>query len=296
VKRVLGKLLLVFGLLLGGVTCLAAQTLAADHFLELVSANLTGNEMERDQYLATSKALEVAPAAEVARVLPSVLQHTSRANEIHVRAYAAGLLISIAQRGDAAGLLSPSSEEISSLLNDADPLIQRAAVTITTHIIRKPGTKDQTYLTALIAAIRNPLTPQYIGVAMSTPLIGGLGSDDPKAVISVLSFLNRNDLTVLTRIAIMRHLTIAIANLPDEVDQLLTKGMDDPDARVRAAAVAAFAHSYRRNHHLAKDRVERMVNDPQEHPQVRQLAKDALAGASILYSDIDVTLGKPKAP
>jgi hypothetical protein len=269
-------LLLVFGLSLGDTSRLAAQTLAADRFLELASPHPVWNGVELDQYLATSNALALASPTEIARVLPSVLEHTRSGNEAHLRAYAAGLLVAISLRQDRVEVLYSSSAEISSLLTDSDPVIQRAAVEVTNLVIGRPGTNSQPYMSALIAGIQNPTTPECIGVAMSMALLGGFGAVDPKGVMAVLTFFSRKDLTIVTRIRIMRPPPFGAPDLPEEVGQLLTKGMDDPDARVRTTAVTTFANSYRRYHHLATDRVERMANDPQEDPQVRQLAKDAL--------------------
>jgi hypothetical protein len=124
---------------------------------------------------------------------------------------------------------------------------------------------------------------------MAGILLSGFGSGDPQAAKSVLAFVNRVDLTTSTRVA-MLHGPAILPELPEEVGVALERGLDDREPRVRAAAVIAFAHSASTFHRLAKDRVERMANDLKEHPQVRELAKKALAGETFLNPNIDVTL------
>jgi len=290
-KRIATDLLVVFALLFCSSGWLAAQQISADTFLGRVSARPVGDEVERDQYLKTGSALANSTPAEIARVLPSVLEHTRKGNEIHVRVYAAGFLLSIAQRPDGADLLSSKSEDISSLIVDADPTIQRTAIATMDYVIGRPGTNNQPYVSALAAGIQKVQTPQSVAVEMAGPLLS-FGSGDAKAAKSVFDFLQRDDLTASTRKEIL-HSVATVPNLPGEVAQSLSKSLDDPDPKVRAAAVVAFAMSDSTFHDLVKARVERMAKDPQEHPQVRELAKEALAGQTSLNPNIDVTLGKP---
>jgi hypothetical protein len=110
---------------------------------------------------------------------------------------------------------------------------------------------------------------------------------DPGALKSVLAFMQREDLTRSTRVDLVHHLG-DVAGVPTEVNQVLTKELDEPDPRVRAAAVVAFADSTTEFHTLAKDRVARMANDPQENAQVRELAKEAITGKTSLNPNIDL--------
>ncbi len=213
-------------------------------------------------------------------------------SEAHVRAYAAGFLFSISMRPDGADLLSSKSDDISSLLVDVEPGIQRIAVAITDSVIAKPQTNTQPYMSGLMAGIQKPQTPQDIAVQMAGPLLV-VGSGDTRALKRVLDFYNRADLTAETRKQILNG-EDNLTRLPvEEAAQLVSKGLDDPDPRVRVSAVIAFARSKSTLHDLAKDRVDRMAKDPQEHPQVRELAKKALAGETSLDPNIDVKAGKP---
>jgi hypothetical protein len=284
-------------LLFGSSTCLMAQNLAAETFLDRVSAHPTGDQIERDQSLNASGALNIAVPSEVRRVLPSILRYTSRGNNARVREYAAGFLLSIAIRPDGADLLSTSSNEISSLILDADPIIQNVAVHITYFVIFTKTISKQPYLSALVEGLKKPETPQDVAVSMAGPLLS-LDGDDPKAIQAVHNFLHRDNLTVATRIAIMHGLP-QVSGGSEVISRDLTMELDDAHPWVRAAALVAFAnltatdefrHSTSAFRRLSKDRIERMAKDPQENPQIRELAKQALAGQTSLNPNIDVPL------
>ena len=281
-KRCISKLVIVFVLLLGSSSYLLAQSLTAESFLKGVSARPVGDQVEQDQYLAAYQALNTAPPAEVQRELPSILQYALGGNEVHARSYAVLFLLAIAIRPDGANLLSPSSAEISSLLLDANSGIQRGALAVAFWA----GPNQQPYVSAFEAAVERTRTPQDIDVQMVSSL-AKIGSSDPDALKAVLDFMHRDDLTLSTRIDLVHSL----GNLPDlpiEINQTLVKELDDPDARVRAAAVAAFSDSTTTAYHtLAKSRVESMVSDPQENPKVRELAQEAIAGKTHLDPNIN---------
>ena len=79
-----------------------------------------------------------------------------------------------------------------------------------------------------------------------------------------------------------------VPGLPAEVNQALTKELDDPDPWVRAEAVATFADSTTEYHTMVQSRVETMANDPRENVQVRELAKEAMAGKTHLSPNVDL--------
>jgi hypothetical protein len=284
--RTVLRLLIVFVLSLGSSSYLLAQGLTADRFLEGVSARPVGDQVEKDQYLAAYQALNIAPPAEVERVLPTLLQYARSGDEVHARLYAAGFLLAIAIRLDGADLLSSKSEEISSLIVDSDPSVQQGAAAITDFVIGKPVTNKQPYLSALQKALQMRRTPQDAGVNMVGPLLT-FGRSDSDSVKSVMVFLQRNDLTVSTRIQLVHQLGVG-PDLPKEVNQYLVGELDDRDPHVRAGAVASFADSTTSFHVLAKDRVESMANDPQEIQGIRELAKGAMAGKTNLSPNYDV--------
>jgi hypothetical protein len=206
-------LLIVFILSLGSSSCLLAQSLTADRFMAGVAARPVGDQVEQDQSLKVVKSLRIASPAEVQRELPSILQYALSGNEVHVRAYAADFLAVIALRPDGADLLSSSSsEEILSLILDANPETQRAAVTVTYFVIGKAGANQQRYLSAFEAVIARAQTPQDIDVQM-VPLLSAFGSGDPSALKSVLNFMHRDDLTVSTRSDLV-HLLCVDPGLP----------------------------------------------------------------------------------
>jgi hypothetical protein len=72
--------------------------------------------------------------------------------------------------------------------------------------------------------------------------------------------------------------------------------LDDPDAHVRAAALVAYADSTTAYHTLGKDRVQRIANDQEEIPGLRELAREAMAGKTNLSPNYDVPPEKPKDP
>jgi hypothetical protein len=285
-KHIATYMLLVFGLMLGDSICFA-QDVAADSFLEHVSAHPVGDQAERDQSSLAYSALNVAQPAEVTRVLPSVLQHMRSGNDARVRQYAIMFLLAIALRPDGAHLLASSAKEVSGLLVDAEPEIQREAAYITYWVIAGQETDKQPYLSALLAAIQKPQTPQEAAVDMAAPLLR-YGSSDPNSKKAVIAFLHRSDLTESTRIYIVHGLA-GFRDLPTEVSQCLVNELDDPSLRVRAAAVIAFSNSYYGYNLLAKDRVEKIAKDPSEDARLRALAKEALAGHSPLNPNIDIT-------
>ena len=283
-KRIVADLLIVLLLTAGSSSRLLAQSLTADRFLAGVSARPVGDQVEQDQFLKADMALNAAPPAEVQRELPSILQYALSGNEVHVREYAVGFLTAIAIRPDGANLLSSDSEGISSLLVDSSPGIQNGAAAITDWLIGKPGTNNQPYISAMQAAIQKPQTPQLAGVNMVIPLLK-LAPAHSGAVASVLEFMHRKDLTVWTRTELVHEMGVE-PGLPEEVTQTLVKDLDDPDPWVRAAAVAAFSDSTTEYRTLAKNRIERMATDPQEDPDVRELAKEAIAGKTNLSPNI----------
>jgi len=272
-----------------------AQSLTADRFLAVVAARPVGDQVEQDQSLEVVKSLGIAAPAEVKRELPSILQYALKGNEVHLRTYAAEFLAVIAFRPDCADLLSSSSsEEILSLILDTNPETQRAAITVTYCVIGKAGANRQRYLSAFEAVIARAQTPQDIDVQM-VPLLSVFGSANPSALKSVLDFMHRDDLTVSTRSDLV-HLLCVDPGLPKEINQALTKELDDPDPKVREAAVDAFAESTTEYHTLAKNRVERMANDPQEDPKVRELAQEAIAITGKTHSNPNVLVPNAEIP
>lgn len=266
-----------------------AQSLSIDRFLSGVSAQSDGDEVEQRRSSEIYQSLSSASPVEVERVLPTVLQYTRSGNEVHARSYAVLFLTAIAIRLDGADLLSASFEEISSLIVDSNPDVQRGALVVMDYVLAKAGTNKQPYLSALQTAIQKTQTPQDAGKEMIFPLLL-YNRSDPAVLKSVLAFMQRDDLTRSTRCELVRHLG-DIPGLPTEVNQALTKELDDPDPWVRAAAVAAFADSTNQFyttgfHTLAKDRVARMAKDPKENTQVREKAKEAIAGKTHLDPNI----------
>jgi len=242
-------------------------------------------------------ALNVAAPAEVKRELPTILQFTRSGNEVNARKYAVMFLLAIAIQPGGAAQLYSSSDEISTLIDDADPGIERGALAVMNWVAAKGG-QNQTYVSAMETAIQRPQTPQDTSLEMLMPLLR-FGSDNARALKCVLNFMHRDDLTVATRTQMVHGLTNWL-DLPVEVNQALVKELDDADARVRAAAVVAFADSANAAAVvapadpatsypiLAKNRVEMMANDPQENAQVRELAREALRGRAGLNPNIDM--------
>lgn len=302
-KRTITDLLLVFLLSLVVATRLPAQSLSASRFLESVSAHPAGDEAEGEQGQKTGDALFSAPASEVAQALPVVMKHLRSGSEDHARDYAIGFLMVIAIRPDAATLLSSRSEEIASLLVSADPNIQHLALAVTDFVIAKPETNKQPYVSGLLAAMQKSQTPQDVSVGIISPLLK-FSPNDPATLKSVLAFLHRDDLTPSTRRELV-HTLGADPTLPEEVSQYLAKELDDPDPTVRATALVAYADatlavpfydSKTSFHTLAKDRVERIASDSKENPQVRELARQAIAGKTGLNPNIDLPPDKPNSP
>jgi hypothetical protein len=302
VNRIAICLLILFLLPLGGAMRLPAQQLSADAFLDHVSAHPVGDQAEQDEFLKAYVALNTAPPAEVERVLPSILQHVRPGNEIHVRGYAVGFLLDIAIRPDTKGLLSSHSEDIAALLVDADPQIQHVAIAITDWAI--VGGNPAVYLPALAKAMESISTRQP--AASSAPagydpanddaaniakLLLELGSDDPAVVAEVHAFLARSDLTPNAKVAALNGLG-TMGGLPEGIIEDLLHFFDDPNLRVRVAAIMAFANSgsgvYATSfHNQARKYVEEIAADEQESAKMRQLASDALAGRTPLNPNID---------
>jgi hypothetical protein len=272
--------------------------MTADTFLDKVSASAIHDQDERNELMSVYTALNIAAPAEAERVLPSILQHVRVGNEILVREYASQFLLGIVLRPDGATILLPKSDEISALIVDDDAVIQRTAVTVVDYVVGRTRAANTSYESSLMAAIQNAHTPQDNAVEMITPLmmLGYLASKDPRATQAVLNFLHRDDLSVDTRTGIL-HGTSTFYDTSGEITAYLCKSFDNPNPRVRAAAVIAFANSAgipsdprteAPFHRLAKSRVERMANDADENPQVRELAKRALAGQGGLNPNIDM--------
>jgi hypothetical protein len=281
--RIVTNLLIVFVLSLCTSSYLLAQDIPADRFLADVSAHPVGDEAEQKQFLEASQSLGNAPAAEVKRELPSILQYALAGNLERTRVYSVVFLNAIAMRPGGAALLYPSSEEISSLILDSDPGIQRGAVSVAFWA----GPNQPRYLSAFEVAIERAQTPQDIDVQIVS-FLARTGSSDSDSLKAALDFMHRDDLTVLTRRQLV-HFLGNLPELPDEINKVLVKELDDPDPGVRAAAVAAFSDSASTAYHaLAKNRVENMANDAQENPEVRKLAQEAIAGKTNLSPNINV--------
>jgi hypothetical protein len=302
VNRIATCLLILSALLFSSVTRLPAQELSADAFLNGVSAHPVGDQAEQDEFLKAYIALNTAPPAEVERVLPSIFQHVRPGNEAHVRGYAVGFLLGIAIRPDTKGLLSSRSENIAALLLDPDPHIQHVAIAITDWAI--VGGNPAVYLPALAKAMQSVSTrqpaadsapagydPANDDAANIAKLLLELGSDDPAVVAEIHAFLTRRDLTPNAKVAALNGLG-AMSGLPQGIMEDLLHFFDDPNIRVRVAAIMAFANSgspiYTTNfHNQAKKYVERIATDEQESAKMRQLASDALAGRRPLDPNLD---------
>jgi hypothetical protein len=263
-----------------------AQGVSAGRFLNDVSAHPVGDATEKNQSTEIAMSLNSASLAEAEAELPSVLAHIRIESEAHAREYAAGFLLMIAMRPDGADLLASKSEEVSSLLLDADPGIQHVALGIAAYVIGRGRTNNQPYMSAMKAAIRMQRTPQDVSDQIIYPLLI-FARGDSEALSAVMAFLQRDDLTVSTRSDVV-HFLRGVPDLPEEVTQYLVARLDDPDPHVRAAAVVSYADSTTAYHIAAKDRVERMANDPQENSDVQELARKAIAGETNLSPNINL--------
>jgi len=291
-KRIVTGLVVVLVLSFGNSIRLVAETLTAERFLENVAARPVGDAVEQDQSAKIYEDINGASPDEVKRELPTLLQYARLGNDAHVRGYAVLFLTAIAIRTDGAQLLSSNSEDISTLIVDANPGVQKGALAVMDYVILRPPTNNQVYVAALEAAIQKNKTPQDVAIGMVGPLLS-LRSVDSNTVKPVLDFMHRDDLKADTRRELVRNLGV-VAGLPEEVDQLLSKEFDDPDPTVRATALVAYSESTTAFHTLSTGRVARMANDPQELPQVRELAKEAIAGKTALNPNIDLTPEQPK--
>lgn len=289
-KRMVKSLLAVVFALFATSVCRAAQESSVERFLDRVAAHPVGDEVERDQSSREADSLNTAPRSDVERILPVVLRYTGSGSELHVRTYATMFLLAVALRSDGADVLSTHSKELASLLTDSDPVIQRVAVAITDYVIDR---NSGNYVPALAGAMQKASTPQEVAAQMAAPLMR-YGSDDPTAVKTIHAFLIRGDLTPDTKIATVTNL--GMFDLPEEVNQDLCNRLEDADPRVRSAAIVAFANSKSNFHNEAQKRVERIAEDEKENAQVRQLAKDALAGRTQLNPNIDGAAAKPTSP
>jgi hypothetical protein len=318
-KRSVTGWVVVSLLLLGSATCLVAQRSDVDRFLQGVSSRPVGGEVEQDQSARLSEALSVASPAEAEGALPVVLQYARSGSQARSREYATMFLLAIGRRPDGAELLFSRSAEISSLLVDANPAIQHAAIAVIDYVMRKPGNMES-YAPAMLAAMQEPQTPQEVCVNIIGLLLS-LRRDDPAALKSVLDFLHRDDLTAETRTELVHELP-GIVSLPEQVSRYLVSRLDDPDPHVRAMVLVSYADSITASralaeeqkhpdprfgpgeaagmaaaaiedsktafHILARDRVERMAHDPNEDPRIRALAKDAIAGKYPLTPNYDL--------
>lgn len=279
-------LMSIIGLAMSNSSRVLAQGLSVSQFLQGVSTHPNGDEVEQRRSGEIYQFLASAPPAEVKKELPTVLQYTRSGNDIHARRYALLFLTAFAIRLDGGDLLSANSEEISSMILDLNPDVQRGGLVVMDYVLAKAGTNKQPYLSALQTALQKVQTPQDAGEEMIFPLLV-YNRSDPAVIKSVLAFMQREDLTLSNRLGLMHELS-NVPDLPTEVNQVLTKELDDPDPRVRAAAVIAFADSTTEFHTLAKDRVARIASDPQENAQVREKAKEAIAGKTNLNPNIDL--------
>ena len=301
-SRSAASLLILCLFSLGSATCLPAQELSADKFLDRVSAHPVGDQAERDQCLRTYLALNAGPASEVERVLPSILEHVRSGNETRVRGYAVTFLLGIAIRPDGRSLLSSHSADIASLLLDADPQIQHVAIAITDFAM--DGRNRAAFVPALAKAMQRVSPRQAAsssGPAHYDPAnddaanIAGLllrfGSGDPANVAEVHAYLTRSDLTPGAKISALNGLD-GMGDLPEAIVPDLLRFYADPNLHVRVQAIMAFANSGSKVsttnfHNQAKKYVEQIAADENENPKLRQLAKDALAGRTGLNPNID---------
>lgn len=327
-KRIVTGLVAGLVLLLGGSTCVVAQSLDVEHFLQGVAAHPVGDQAEQDHALELVQALNLASPAEVEEVLPVLLQYSRPGKEIRARLHSALLINSIAIRPDGADLLSSKAEDLSALLVDADPRMQKVAVYIADYLIGRPSTNNKPYISALAVAIQNPQTPQDACVNGIVPLLTS-GGGDPSALRAAVEFVHRDDLTAATRTELVHELP-DLVGLPEQVSQYLVNRLDDPDLHVRAMALVSYSDSIVKSraladeqkhpdprfgpdansamaaeavldsktafHILAKDRVERMAHDPHEDPRIRALAKQALTGKPGLSPNYDLPPVKPITP
>jgi len=259
------------------------QGLSADRFLDRVSTHPIGDQVEQTQSAELYMALITAQPTEVERVIPAVLRYARPGNLWQVRTYALGFLLAITARPDGANLLSSRSEQIASLIADDNAAIQTSIVSAAEILMMQPATNNKPYVAALTAAVLNKRTPQDVVAEQMIHFLMTYGRNDPAAVNSILTFLQRDDLTSSTRSDLVREL-FKVPGLPEEVSQYLLERLDDPAPSVRAAAVIAFADSTSEFHFLAKSRVEKIAGDSNENSGLRELATKALAGQNFEWN------------
>lgn len=324
-KRIVTTLLTFTPLLLAAPLCRAQQASSAVQFLDgLAAAPASDRNAENEKAMKQAEILTTALRADVEASLPAILLYAENTSQNErTRKYAALFLAMIGMRGDGRDLLSTHSADIAQLLTDADPGIQRAAVTITYGLIGpNAGQQSAAYVPALAAAVRNPGTPQDIAVQMLDALLR-LGSGQTAIVESVHNFLTRPDLNPQTKIDSVRSLGM-LSDLPEQISQDLCTRFDDPNPNVRIAAIIAYSNAASQKDNVARyvrgevsipsedpqeaalrrkaatsvlsseftfvgearKHVERIAADETENPKLRQLARDALAGRTPLNPNI----------
>ena len=287
-KFILASIATVFALLLCAAQTQKAPAPSVEQFLNGLSSNSKGTNAEVEEGGQVADAIATAHSGEVSQEIPEIFDKLRQSPDRRVRAYAVAFLVTIAQRPDGKDLLGSRSHEIADLLQDPDEGIQKGVIALIDWVA---ASHPQVYLPALRAAIAKPNLSQDLGFQLASALLAiGSLAGDAASIHAALGFIERKDLTWQTRMQIAESMGTN-PGVPDEVCRELVKALDDPDPRVRAAAIVAFAGPTSSVHSLAQGRIERMSRDPQENRQVRHLAAEALAGHAPLNPNIE-----PDAP
>jgi len=284
-KLLLASTVTGFALLHGAAQAQTGQTPSVEQFLNGLSPDSKGSHAAVEQSGQVAEAISAAPSAEVSREIPEIFDKLRQSSNQRVRAFAVAFLVTIAQRPDGKDLLGSRSKEIADLLSDPDEGIQKEAIALIDWVaVGHP----EAYLPALRTASAKPGISQDLGFTLASTLLGlGAYAEDSESIHAALRFIQRKDLTFETRLQVAEYMGTN-PGVPPEMCRELVKTLDDPDARVRAAAIVSFAGPTSSVHDLAHGRIERMSRDQHENSQVRHLAAEALAGHFPLNPNIDI--------
>lgn len=207
---------------------------------------------------------------DITNALPSIFQALAHQDD-NVKIDAAFALTVISRRLDSARLLQDYIERIGNLFDSSDPRLQGTPAVVFLNL--KPAPPQEVVPLLLAFLKRTDRDPQAQGSAVFA--LVRIAPDNLKVVAAIQEFLAR-PLDKSTRIGVLNALGNPNANDPQLIAAVMSH-LEDADPGIRFTAVQTIMRIGQPALERADRILERLANAPNQPPEVRDAAKEALA-------------------
>lgn len=223
-----------------------------------------------DEGMKVSDAVRAMPAAHAAASVPVILEALRSGRET-ARVWAASFLFAASLRPDAETLLDKQVAAIIALLQSPDERLQRTAPAVLARLRSRSAEAKP----ALEAFLHDASARPDVQVAVACTL-NQLAEPDAAMRRAFGAFLSR-PMAARDRIEALNGVACRPSDDPD-IARLVSRSLSDPDADVRARAVAITGRLGPKSVASARGLLVQIANREGERPDVRALASGVLAG------------------